>query len=268
MKKLDYKTSVLESFEKINDNDYILGILPNNYDEDYYYEIYITTEIKYIINLKESIGDHIFIYLIPNNYMEIYTGEFYEESISDGSFEYIYYELKKTEKKNKDLWKPKFIELESEYKKLFNSKLAPYEMNRRKVVNNYRSIYTNEIKVNSKIESDIKKGISFFYSIYQLFEYNPSSDSFRKLINPDFLYYPPTQKDWEVEYLELEKKHYNLKIIDAENYTIIKNHIINLYKKTFNHMLSNLKLNYFHIDEKDYSTFFNDILEKLNQTEN
>ncbi len=268
MKKSEYKSSVLESFEKVNDINYILGILPNNYDEDYYYEIYITTESKFLVNLKDSIGDHIFIDFISNNHMEIYIGEYYEESCSDGSFEYLFYELRKTEKENRITWKPKFKILISEFRSLFNVKLVPYEINRRRVVNNYRRIYNNEIKVKSKIVSDIKKGISFFQSIYQHFEYNPSSDSFRKLINPDFLYYPPTQKDWEIEYLELEKKYYNLKIIDVENYTIVKNHIIDLYKKTFNHMLPNLKRNYIHIDEKDYATFFNDILEKLNQTEN
>ncbi|WP_304063778.1 hypothetical protein [Pedobacter glucosidilyticus] len=268
MKKSEYKSSVLESFKKVNDTNYILGILPNNYDEDYYYEIYITTESKFIVNLKDSIGDHIFIDLISNNHMEIYIGEYYEESCSDGSFEYLFYELKKTEKENRIVWKPKFKALISEFRSLFNVKLVPYEINRRKVVNNYRRIYSNEIKISSTIESDIINGVSFFQSIYQLFEYNPPSDSFSKLINPNFLYYPPTHKDWKVEYLELEKRFHDLKNVDVENYTIIKSHIIELYKKTFSYMLPNLKYNYNNIDEKNYVVFFNGILEKLNQTEN
>lgn len=262
-----YNPYVLESFEKQNEQNYILGILPINYEEDFYYEIHIKTELPYMDNLKQAIGSHIYVDLISNNRLEIYLGEYYEECVTDGDFEYISYEYKKIEKENKITWKPKYINLKSEFEKIFDFKLKPYELNRRKVVDNYRSIYREEIQRHSKEDIDkLNKG-DFFQRIYQLFEYNPSWDSFNKLINPKFQYYPPTPKDWKIEYLELEKIYNNLKDIDVENYLIIKNHIIELYKKTFNHMLPNLKYSNKDIDENIYIDFFNVILEKLNQTE-
>jgi len=95
-----YNPYVLTSFENQNENNYILGIIPSNYNEDYYYEIHIETELPYINNIKDSIGDYIFIDLISNNRLEIYEGEFYEESCSDGEFGYISCEFKKIEKEN------------------------------------------------------------------------------------------------------------------------------------------------------------------------
>ncbi|MEL1255841.1 hypothetical protein AAEO57_18755 [Flavobacterium sp. DGU38] len=41
-----YNPYVLVSFEKQNDQNYILGISPSNYDEDFYYEIHIKTKYK------------------------------------------------------------------------------------------------------------------------------------------------------------------------------------------------------------------------------
>ncbi|TDE42084.1 hypothetical protein E0I26_14370 [Flavobacterium rhamnosiphilum] len=268
MENSEYNPYVLVSFEKQNDNNYILGILPINYDENYYYEIHIKTEYPYVNNIKESIGSYIYVDLISKNLMEIYTGEYYEESCSDGDFEYISYDYKKTEKENKISWKPKFLYLKSEFKKLFDSKLKPYELTRRMVIDNYRSVYLEEIEKCSKEEIDkLNKG-SFWHSIYQLFEYNPSWDSFNKLIDPNYQYYPPTQKDWEVEYLELEKIYNHLKVIETENYAVIKVHMVELYKRAFNRMLPNLKYNNKEIDENIFIDFFNVIMGKLNQKEN
>ena len=108
----------------------------------------------------------------------------------------------------------------------------------------------------------------FFDSLYQLFEFNPSWDSFNKFIDPNFQYYPPSKKDWENEYIELDKIFTLLKSIDIDSYSLIKTHIIELYKKSFNYMLPNLKYNYKDIDERLYEVFFYDLLENLNQTEN
>lgn len=268
MEYSEYKPYVLVSFEKQNDKNYILGILPNDDDEDCYYEIHIETESTYINNIKHYTGDYIFIDIISSNKLEIYFGEYYEECGSDGEFEYISYSTKKIEKTNKTIWKPKFYSLKSEFQELFNVKLKPYEIIRRKVVDNYRNIYSEEIKKVGENEMKMLTKGGLFQNIYQLFEFNPTWDSFNKLIDPNFQYYPPTKKDWEVEYIELNKIYDNLKIIDVESYSVIKTHIIKLYKKTFNHMLPNLKYNYKDIDESVYEFFFNLILEKLNQTEN
>lgn len=267
MEYSEYNPYVLVSFEKKDDNNYILGILPIYYDENYYYEIHIKTKYQYINNIKESIGSYIYVDLISNNFMEVYTGEYYEESCSDGDFEYISYDYQKIEKENKISWKPKFLNLKSNFKKLFDSKLKPYELTRRKVVDNYRSLYLEEIENYNEEERDkLNKG-DIWHLLYQLFENNPSWDSFNKLIDPNFQYYPPTKKDWEVEYLELEKTYNYLEFIEPENYQVIKVHMIELYKKSFNWMLPNLKFNYKEIDENLFIEFFNVIIEKLNSKE-
>ena len=108
----------------------------------------------------------------------------------------------------------------------------------------------------------------FFDSHYQIFEYNPAWDSFNKFIEPNFLYYPPSKKDWEDEYKELEKTYNLLKSLDVDSYPQIKIQIIELYKKSFNYMLPNLKYNYKDIDERLDISFFNGLLEKLYLTEN
>lgn len=271
MEHSKYKPYVLVSFEETEDYNYILGIFPINsidYDEDYYYEIHIKTEYPYISNIKESIGSHIYVDLISSTLMEIYTGEFYEECFSDGYFKYISYDYKKTEKENKISWKTKFLYLKSQFKKLFDSKIKPYELTRRKVVENYRTLSFEEMKKLSKEERDkLNKG-SFWQILYQLFEYNPPSDSFNQLIDPNYQYYPLTKKDWKVEYLELEKKYDNLKLIEPENYKVVNSHIIKLYNKSFYWMLNNLKYNHKEIDENLFIGFFNIIMEKLHHKEN
>lgn len=263
-----YNPYVLVSFEKTEDYNYILGISPINYDEDYYYEIHIKTESPYISNIKESIGSYIYVDLISSNHMEIFTGEYYEESCSDGDFEYISYDYKKIEKENNISWKTKFLYLKSQFKKLFDSKLKVYELTRRKVVENYRTLYLEEIEKFSKEERDKLNKESFWQSLYQLYEYNPSWDSFNKLLDSNGQYYSATKKDWEVEYLELEKKYEYLKFIEPENYEVINLHIVELYNKAFNWMLRNLKYNYKEIDENLFIEFFNVIMEKLQQKEN
>lgn len=262
-----YNPFLLTSFENQTKNNYILEITPSNYNEDYYYEIHIETELPYINNIKDSIGNYIFIDLISNNRMEIYEGEFYEESCSDGEFEYISYEFKKIEKENKANWKPKYLALKSDFKKLFDTKIKPYELNRRKVVDNYRRIYLEEIKKYSKEEIEKLSIGQLFHSLYQLFEHNPSWDSFNKLIDSNFQYFPPIKKDWVIEYESLEKLYNNLKTIDVEDYSTIKIHMIELYKKTYNYMLPNKKYNYKDFDEKAVDDFFNIIIDKLKLTE-
>lgn len=262
-----YNPYVLTSFENQIENNYILGIIPSNYNEDYYYEIHIETELLYINNIKDSIGDYIFIDLISNNRLEIYEGEFYEESCSDGEFGYISCEFKKIEKENKTIWKPKYLSLKSDFKKLFDTKIIPYELNKRKVVDNYRRIYFEEINKYNKEEIEKLSIGKLFHTLYQLFEDNPSWDSFNKLIDSNFQYFPTIKKDWAIEYESIEKLYNNLKTIDVENYSTIKSHMIELYKKTFNYMLPNKKYNYKDFDEKAVEDFFKIILDKLKLTE-
>ena len=265
MKDEEYKPYVLTSLEKQSDYDYILGILPNNYHEDYYYEIHIKTESLSINSIKEYIGEHIFINLLSSDRLEIYEGEFIEECWCDFGFEYISYSEKRLEKINKTIWKPKFYALQFEYRKLFDIKLKPYEIIRRKIIDDYRNLYDKEVKLLSKIELDQLNRGSFFHSIYQTFEYNPSWDSFNKLIDPDFEYYTLIPRDWELEYIGLAKLYDKLKGIEAESYLVIKEHMIDLYKKVFNRMLPNLKYNYNDVDEEVIRDFFNRVLEKVSK---
>lgn len=268
MDNYTYRPYVLTSFENQNDNNYILGIIPNNYNEDYYYEIHIETELPYINNIKNSIGDYIFIDLISTKNLEIYVGEFYEESIVDEKFEYISCEFKKIVKENKTNWKPKYLALKSDFKKLFDTKIKPYELNRRKVVDNYKRIYFEEINKYNKEEIEKLSIGKLFDTLYQIFEQNPSSDSFNKLIDSKFQYFAPIKKDWVIEYESMEKLYSNLKTLDVEEYSTIKIHMIELYRKTFNYMLPNKKYNYKDFDEKAVEDFFKIILDKLESTDN
>src|SRR5690606_5446202 len=195
---------------------YIFDVIPPTsktdgfYDENFYYELHIKTADSPIY-YNDFIQDYIHIEIIDFETMEIYEGEFYEESMSNGSIKYESLNLKKIEKKLKNEWKPKLIELRKEFNILLNKKILDYLSMRTKVIVNYQNIYINSL---SNIDSfdltneDITKPY-LFNSLYHLFVSNPAEDSLNKLIDPNY-YNIRQSKSWKDDYDNLYLKYENL----------------------------------------------------------
>lgn len=263
MKDSEYNPDVLVSFDKKDERDYVLGVLPSKYDEDFFYEIFISTPSAGINNLIHSIGRHIYVEITSSNLMEIWEGEFVEECSSDGKFEYISYSRKRTKKANQVEWKPKVKKLDSLYRALFNEKLKPYGIIRVKIIDNFKNIFDTEISKLKKEKRNEFLESSLFNILYRTYDSNPAWDTFNKLLDPEFKYYPPTPKDWKEEHLKLEQKFNRLNKTDTENYTLINDHMIDMYKKTFDYMLPSFLINYPDSDQESYKDFFNTIMKNL-----
>ena len=267
MKESEYNPYLLHSFERISENCYILDVIPYNYDDDYYYQITIVTNNEYINYLKNEVNEYIYVNIISSNELEIFIGKYLKESTCYGYFEYTWYKYEKIEKLNKNEWKSKFYNLLTEFKSLFNIKIKDYELNQKKVVYNYRSIYNEQIKKSNGLDFEILRIGNVFNIIYLLFENNTCLENFNKLINYNVFFYP-IQKDWKIEYFELDKAFNKLKAINIENYSVVKTHMIGLYENAFNSTISDLKRDYPNTNESLHKDFFNIVIKKLNDTEN
>lgn len=260
------KTEILVSFEQTNEENYILGVLPQNRDDDYYYEVFISTRDSAVKNLAHSLGENIYIEIKSPKLMEIWEGQFEGDRDSEGEFQYKSYSRAKTEKANRREWKPKLQILESNYKSIFKEKLGPYGLMRSKIIENFKNIYDTEIsKLHPEKRSKLQES-SIFKILYRTYDSNPTWDTFNQLINPDFLYYPPILKDWKEDYQKIEESLIRLKNLEVENYTLLNHHIIAMYKRTFEHMFPSFLMNYPNSDPDLFTTFFNSIMKHMGST--
>jgi len=263
MRDEDYKPFYLNDIVEVNDGYYILNGYPQYYfNEDFYYEIHIKSSSEYFNMIKRYLHNYVFIDLISENILEIYYGEFYSECLSDGELSYTSYLYKQIEKTSKNEWKPKFKELESKFHALLNQRLPEYVVTRNQVAQNFKQLLKGTL-LNSE---DNKASTYIFGHLHNFPRTDLVSEAYlHSLINPNkelILF-----KDWKFDYLHLEAKYNNLLQIDLDDYSIIKDHVIDIYKKTFNHMLPNLKYNFKDVDEQKYTALFDSILKKLDKLE-
>lgn len=259
----DYKPYILLSVVITNKNDVVLGILPHNNDENYYYEIQISTTSPLINNLEYSIGDYIFVEIISANILEIWNGESIYECSSDCAFEYTSYARKKTEKTNRIEWKPKFEQLTAVYKENFKKKLKPYRLNRLEFIHTYKRIYRKERPDLIGEKRGEQKGTVFFDLIYHLFQHIYPEYHFAKLIDPAFSYYPESPKDWKEAYIKLEQKCAVLDSLDVDNYALIKNHMFIMSNEAFASLFPNYMSDNSSTYENEIYYSFNALIEKL-----
>jgi len=267
MRAEDYKPFYLSDIVEVNDCYYILNGGPQNYNEDLYYEIHIESDSTLRI-IKDYIDSWIYVDLISSSKLEIYTGEYESERCSDGPMTYTNYSYKEIEKTSKAEWEPKVKDLKDKFYTLLNDRLPLYVLTRDKVVHNYQRLYKEML---ADISNGIDKAcLSLFGSLYGIFGPNLVSDYYlHTLVNKDkeFIKELTFFKDWELEYLHWETKYNNLLKIDLEDYPTIKNHVIDIYKKTFNHMLPNVKYQFKDVDEQKYTALFDSIINRLYETE-
>jgi hypothetical protein len=252
---------------------YVFDVIPplsktnNRYDENFYYELHITT-IENHIDYNDFLQSYIHIEFIDNETIEIYEGEHYEESSTNGPFKIELIKLEKLEKKSKSEWKLKFINLKRDFEKLVDFKLNDYSQVRNEVIENYRKIYDKSL-INLHefgLNEDEINNPYIFRMLYTLFNGNSAKDSLNKLIDPD--YYNPKQfKSWQQDFEKLDVKYRNLKEIDVSDYEKIRDHIVEIYKRTYQHMIPSLSYNYPNIDEIKYNLFFDFLMTKLRETE-
>ncbi|MFP9113687.1 hypothetical protein ACLI1A_07075 [Flavobacterium sp. RHBU_3] len=266
MKEENYKPYYLEDAKEIDTGHFVLSIRDDyNPDEDSYTEIHLKADIISSGYLNENIGSKIYINILSSTRFEFYTGEFYSECFVD-EFPYSVIEWKKIAKTSRD-WKSAFKQLEQSLKEKVKSAEIPYKITRRKVISNYQHIYnihiTNGITAGLNIE-DIKR-TSIFPLLFKAFTDNPEWDGIHHLINPNYGYYV-THKDWKDAYDETEMLLFNLSRSDVNDFNLIKEQMINRYTKMFYYMLPNLKYNYKNINEEQFISFFNLLMEKLKES--
>jgi hypothetical protein len=263
-----YKPYYLEAITSVNENNFFLDIRPNDVaDIDFYHEIHIEAPPETFHAFKRAIGQYIYIDLLSPTKLDVYEGEFYEESTTDGSFGYSSFEIKKLEKRGRTEWKPAYNMLLTQFKKLFAQKVKLYEITRKKVVAHYQAIYNEQIASNDMsglTRADLDKG-GLFNTLYRHSDNNPAWDGLSDLIEPGYLT-APTPKDWGLAYAALQQVYKNLQAVDVIDYTTIRNHMITRYARTFKHMLRNLPYNYKDIDTTKYEGFFQLLMNRLDKT--
>lgn len=267
-----YEPYFVESISHVNEESkyYVFDVFPhssktnNLYDENYYYELHIETIDK--IYYDNFLQNYIHIEFIDSETIEIYEGEFYEESESNGPIKFKSLELKRFEKESQFEWKPKFINIEREFRNLVNEKVADYNKTRNEVIENYRNVYNNSIIDLQSFDLNVKEITEpyLFRRLYYLFNNDSPEDSLNKLIDPD--YYNNKQfKNWKQDFDKLNTKYEILKNINLSDYQTIKNHIIEIYKRTYRYMIPSLKYNYKNMDEDKYNKYFDHLMNKLNE---
>lgn len=268
MTEQTYKPYYLEAITPVDENAFFLDIRPYKMmDIDFYHEIHIAAPPATFDACKQAIGQYIHIELLSPTKFEIYEGEFYEESTTNGPLTYSSFEIKKEEKKGRTEWKPAYNMLLAQFKKLFAQKVKPYEITRKKVIGHYQAIYNAQIASNNISglnRPDLDKG-RLFDSLYRLLDDNPAWDGLSDLIEPGYIT-APTPKDWGLAYATLQQVYENLLAVDVSDYATIRDHTITRYRRTFKHMLLNLSYNYNNIDTIRYDQFFESLMDRLNKT--
>ncbi|SHE67009.1 hypothetical protein [Pedobacter caeni] len=258
-----YKAFYLDSISEISDHYFILSGFPEyDYREDYYYEIHLES-ISQLTIIREYVDNWIYIDVISSDILEIYVGECYEDCSSDGQLAYKRYEYQEIEKTSKEVWKPKAQEMRNRLISLLESKLPEYTTVRNEFVEQYKASYNRHIRAENTFGLNITElsETRLFDYLYVLFD---------SLYNPHYLEnlaFPnrrlPLPKDWKVEYSELEESLEKLSKVDLTDTALMKNHVINIYNNTFEHMLSNFKYNYANVDESKYTQLFNSVIRNI-----
>lgn len=236
-------------------------------DIDFYHEIQITAPQQTFDSFKRAIGQYIHIEILSPTILEIYEGEFYEESTTDGPLPYNSFSVKRLQKTGRTEWKSLYDQLLVKFKKLFAQKVKIYEATRNKVAAHYKVIYNTQVATNhlSGLSlAELEKG-NIFNSLYWQYDNNPAWDGLSDLIEPGYLT-APTPKDWGLAHATLQQAYENLQVVDVSDYATIRNHMIKRYTATFKNMLCNLPYNYKDIDKAKYEGFFQLLMEKLAKT--
>lgn len=270
----NYEPYFVESISVVDEEKfhYVLDVVPpysvtNPFDEDWYFEIHLTTR-NHPLNYKDFIRNYIHIHHLNDNAIEIFEGEFFEDSCSEEPFVYEKLEVKKFEKAEQSEWKAKCTSLEKEIRSLMGEKLPQYSVMRNKVVQNYQRIYEQSkplIPIFGLTEKAVKETY-LFACLFNFFTNNPYEDSLNKLIDPEY-YHQKQVKNWKDLFDHLKTKFENLQQADVSYYELVRDHMITRYEWTFHYMMPSLLINYKNADGKGYSQYFNYLMSKLKETE-
>lgn len=259
-----YNSCYLHSITEVSDRYYILnGSSRKLYNEDYYYEIHIESDHSMEI-IKTYVDDYIYVELISDNELEIHNGDSYSESSSDGVMSYARYFFAELEKTSRLEWKSKVMDLRKKLGDLLNERVPAYEFARNEVVDKYQSAYDRHIQSGNTFgltAAEISK-TNLFNGLYRLFNGCYSSyylDQLAGASGKSIL-----RKDWALEYLDWETRCNDVVKVNLKDDQLIKTHVVNIYTKTFEHMVSNLKYNYKNVDELKYTRLFNSVIQELN----
>lgn len=258
-----YNSCYLHSITEVSDRYYILnGSSQKLYNEDYYYEIHIESDHSMEI-VKTYVDDYIYVELISASKLEIYTGDSYWESSSDGVMSYTRYFFAELEKTSRLEWKSKVMDLRKKLGDLLEERVPDYEFARNQVVDKYQSVYDQHIQSGNTFgltNSELSKTY-LFNGLYRLFNGSYSPYYLQQLAGENgksILW-----KDWALEYLDLETRFNNVVKVNLKDDQLIKTHVVNIYIRTFEHMVSNLKYNYKNVDELKYTRLFNSVIQEL-----
>jgi hypothetical protein len=263
MTKESYKPFYLDSISEISDYYYILkGFPQHDYKEDYYYEIHLESLFP-LTRIKEYVDDFIYIDVISSSTLEIYTGQFYEESFSDGPLTYTRYEYQEIEKSSRTPWKPKVLELRNRLNFLLENKLSEYIAARNEFVEQYKASYNQHTHAENTFGLSITElsETHLFNNLYHLFNSLYEKHYLEDLAFPNRR--APLPNDWKDEYSVLEERLDKLSKVDLTDTTLMKTHVVNIYKNTFEHLLSNFKYNYVNADEGKYRLLFNSVIQSI-----
>ena len=264
MKEETYNPFYLVSITEISDRYYILNCFSSKLsNEDYYCEMHIEADHTLEI-IKNYVEDFIYVELISAHELEIHTGEFYSESSSDGVMTYTRYFFAEFEKPSRLEWKSKVMDLRKKFGDLLEERVADYELARNKVVDKYQSVYDRHIQIGNTFgltTSEISK-TNLFNGLYRLFNGSSSRyylDQLAGASGKSIL-----TRDWALEYLYWETRFSNVVKVDLKDDQLMKVHVVNIYTKVFEHMVSNLNYNYKNVDELKYTRLFNSVIKELN----
>ena len=270
----NYEPYFVESLSVVDEEifHYVLDVIPPRFvmgawDEDFYFEMHLTTR-NYPLNFKDFVRNYIHIHHINEDTIEIFEGEFFEDSCSEGPFKYQNLEVKKFEKAQRSGWKAQCTALESKVRNLMSEKLPEYSKMRNKVVQHYQKIYESSKTVihTFGLTEEMVEKTYLFSCLFNLFNQNPYDDSLNQLIDPEYDH-PKQIKSWKKQFNQWNTKFENLRHSDVSQYPLVRDHMIVCYQRTFQYMMPSLLFNYKIVDEKGYAEYFNYLMTKLKESE-
>ena len=264
----NYNPYFVESISKADEDNYyyILDVIPPNLkivedrSNDFFYELHLKTLGNPLL-YQDYIQNYIHIEHLDSKTIEIYEGETYEESCSNGPIQFEVLELLKFEKPFKKEYQSKLFQLQLDYTNLFENNLEKYTVIRNEILKHFQAIYDNSTFQLDNFDLSIEE-VSKLY----LLHHNSSAYDLNTFLDSNYSQ-PKQSKCWKIDYENLLEKYEKLKNNDFFNFDVILEHQIEIIQNKYNLILTDLAFNHKNLEQQKYHNYFEYLMNQLKKIE-